>query len=55
MVTETNASDFGIRAIFLPVEFSYLKPEALYSRTIDKTEIKYAIHDKEILAIISAF
>jgi hypothetical protein len=37
------------------VENNCLKPVAFYSRNMDKVEINYKIHDKEMLAIISAF
>jgi hypothetical protein len=54
-VIETDASNFAIGAILSQVENSCLKPVAIHSRKMDKAEINYEIHDKEMLAIISAF
>jgi hypothetical protein len=55
MVIETDVSDFAIGAILSQVENGCLKPVAFHSRKMDKAEINYEIHDKEMLAIISAF
>jgi hypothetical protein len=55
MVIKTNASDFAIRAILSQVENGCLKPVAFHLRKMAKVEINYEIHDKEMLAIISAF
>jgi L-ribulose-5-phosphate 3-epimerase UlaE len=54
-VVETDASDFAIGAILSQVEDRRLKPVAYYSRKMDKVEINYEIHDKDMLAIISSF
>jgi hypothetical protein len=55
MVIETNVRNFAIGAILLQVKNGYLKLVAFHSRKMDKVEINYNIHDKEILAIISTF
>jgi hypothetical protein len=54
-VIETDASNFVIRVIFLPVENGCIKPIAIYLRKLDKAEINYEIYNKKLLAIISAF
>jgi hypothetical protein len=54
-VVETDASDFAISAILSQVEDGHLKPVTYYSRKMDKVEINYEIHDKEMLTIISSF
>jgi hypothetical protein len=54
-VIKTDPSDFAIGAILSQVEYSCLKPVAFYSRKMDKAEINYEIHEKEMLAIISTF
>jgi hypothetical protein len=54
-IVETDASDFAIGAILSQLEDGKLQPVAFHSRKMDKCEINYEIHDKEMLAIISAF
>ena len=54
-IIEYNASDFAIDAV-LSQEFEVrLHPIAFHSRKMNKHEINYDIHDKELLAITAAF
>ena len=52
---ETNAIDFAIGAVLSQVYSKKLHPVVFYSRKIDKPEVNYDIHDKEMLAIVSSF
>jgi len=52
---ETDASDFTIGAVLLQQVEGRLHPLAFHSRKIDNAENKYENHDKEILAVVSAF
>lgn len=55
-VMETDASDFAIGAILSQVSSDgRLHPVAFMSRKMDKAEINYEIHDKEMLAIVAGF
>ena len=54
-VIECDASDFAIGAILLQEVEGRLHPVAFQSRKMNKHEINYEIHDKELLAITSAF
>jgi hypothetical protein len=54
-VVDTDASEFAISVIPSYVEDGRLKPVAYYSRKMDKVEINYKIHDKEMLTIMSSF
>ena len=54
-VVETDASNFAIGAILSQQYLKRLHPVAFHSRKMDKAEINYEIHDKEMLAIVSAF
>jgi hypothetical protein len=54
-IVETDASDFAIRAVLSQVVDGRTHPIAFHSRKMDKAEINYEIHDKEMLAIVSAF
>lgn len=54
-VVETDASDFAIGAVLSQVFEQRLHPIAFHSRKMDKAEINYEIHDKEMLAIVVAF
>ena len=52
---ETDASDFAIGAVLSQIHSKKLHPVAFYSRKMDKPEVNYDIHDKEMLAIVSSF
>ena len=54
-ILETDASDFAIGAVLSQLHGKRLHPVAFYSRKMDKAEINYDIHDKEMLAIVAAF
>ena len=54
-IIECDASDFAIGAILLQKIDGRLHPVAFHSRKMNKHEINYDIHDKELLAITSAF
>jgi len=54
-VMETDTSDFAIGVALLQQVKGRLHPVAFHSRKIDKAEINYEIHDKEMLAVVSAF
>lgn len=51
---ETDASDFAIGAILSQLFDGKLKPIAFFSRKLNPAEMNYEIHDKELLAIVSA-
>jgi len=53
-VVETNASDFTIGAVLSPVIDGRLHPIAFYSKQMDKAEINYDIHDKELQGLVTA-
>jgi transposase InsO family protein len=54
-IIECDASDFAIGAILSQDFDARLHPVAFHSRKMNKHEINYEIHDKELLAITSAF
>jgi hypothetical protein len=54
IVVETDGSDFAIGAVVSQVIDGRLHPIAFYSRKMDKAEINYDIHDKELVAIVAA-
>ena len=54
-VIECDGSDFGISAILSQEVEGRLHPVAFHSRKMNKHEINYEIHNKELLAITSAF
>jgi len=54
IVAETDASNFAIVAVLFQVFDGRLHPIAFYSRNMDKAEINYDIHDKQLLTIITA-
>jgi hypothetical protein len=54
-IIECDASDFAIGGILSQEVERCLHPIAYHSRKMNKHEINYEIHDKELLAITSAF
>ena len=55
-MVETDASDYAIRAyISQPDEQGKLHPIAYYSRKMTPPELNYDVHNKELLAIVTAF
>ena len=54
-IFECDASDFAIGAIVSQEVEGRLHPVALHSRKMNEHEIIYEIHNKELLAITSAF
>jgi len=54
IVVETDASDCAIGAVLSQVIDGQLHPIAFYSTKMDKAEINYDIHNKELLAIVAA-
>jgi hypothetical protein len=50
-VVQTDASDVGIGAVLL----QHNQPILFYSRKLSDAEVNYAVYDKELLAIVSAF
>lgn len=56
ITVETDASDYAVGAcLSQPDQDKKLHPVAFYSRTMSPAELNYDIHDKELLAIITAF
>ena len=55
VVVETDASDYAIAAILSQWQDGELHPIAFFSRTLQAAELNYDTHDKELLAIFSAF
>jgi hypothetical protein len=55
IVVECDASDFAIGAILSQKVNDKWHPVAFYSRKMNKAEINYEIHDKELLAVTAAF
>ena len=51
-VVQTDASDFAIGAVLSQGEKEDLRVVAFESRKLGPTEVKYDVHDKELLAII---
>ena len=55
-IIETDASDFAIGAVLSQLSADRrLHPVAFHSRKMDKAEVNYEIHDKEMLAVVTAF
>ena len=58
---ETDASDFAIGAVLSHFpssdtsDFSAVRPVAFFSKRLLPAETNYSVHDKELLAIVSAF
>ena len=55
IVVQCNASDFAIGAILSQKVNDKWHPVTFYSRKMNKAEINYEIHDKELLAVTAAF
>lgn len=56
ITVETDASDYAIGAtLSQPDEQGRLHPIAYYSRKMSPPERNYDVHDKELLAIVTAF
>lgn len=53
-VIETDSSDFAISAILSQYHGKQLHPVAFMSRKMSSAELNYEIHDKELLAVVSA-
>ena len=49
-----DASDFAMGAVLSQLHGEDLKPVAFMSRKFNKAELNYPVHDKELLAIITA-
>ncbi|CAI7787228.1 unnamed protein product [Closterium sp. NIES-53] len=54
-VIEADASDQAVRAVLMQDQGKGLQPIAYLSKKLHGAEINYPIHDKEALAIITAF
>ena len=56
IIVETDASDYAVAAILSNVNSDQeVHPVAFYSRSLSTAELNYDTHDKELLAIFSAF
>src|SRR5437588_10212915 len=55
IILETNASNFAIRCVLSQKWEGTLHPVAFQSHKMEKAERNYEIHDKELLAIVTAF
>jgi RNase H-like domain found in reverse transcriptase/Reverse transcriptase (RNA-dependent DNA polymerase) len=56
LTLETDASDFAIAAVISQRdEQDILHPLAFHSRKLSPAELNYEVHDKELLAVVSAF
>ena len=55
IIVEIDASDRALAAILLTYSGKDIHPIAFHSRTFNKAEMNYDIHDKELLAIVKAF
>ena len=54
-IVETDASDFAVGAVLSQMHDNTLFPVAFLSRRMSPAELNYEVHDKEMLAIVSAF
>lgn len=55
IMMETDASDFAIGAALSQQHGKHWHPVAFHSRKMSPAEMNYEVHDKELLAIVSAF
>lgn len=56
IIIETDASDYALGArLTQPGSDDKYRPVAFWSRKMIPAELNYDIHDKELLAIVSAF
>ena len=56
IMVKTDASDYAIGACIMQIGRNRkLHPVAFYSKKISLAEMNYDIHDKELLAVITAF
>ena len=56
LTVEADASDFALGCVLSqPSEDGHLRPLCFYSRKFTPVELNYAIYDKELLAVVSAF
>jgi hypothetical protein len=56
VIVETDASDYAIAAILsTQTPDNNIHPVAFYSRSLNPSELNYDTHDKELLAVYSAF
>src|SRR5205085_7455564 len=55
IILETDASNFAIGCVLSQKWEGTLHPVAFHSRKMEKAERNYEIHDKELLAIVTAF
>ena len=53
-IIETDASDLAIGACWTQIRDTKRVPIAYYSRKLSPAEQNYDIHDKELLAVVSA-
>src|SRR5262249_50394448 len=51
---ETDSSDYAISAILSQFHDKKLHPVAFMSRKLNPAELNYEIHDKELLAVVTA-
>jgi hypothetical protein len=53
---ETDISDYAIEAYFIQIgKDGKLHPVTFYSKKISLAEMNYDIHDKNFLAVVTAF
>ena len=56
IVIKTDVSDYAIGTCIMQIgKDRKLHPVAFYSKKMSPAEINYDIHDKELLAVITAF
>lgn len=53
-IIETDSSDFAISGILSQYHEDGLRPVAFHSRKLSPAELNYEIHDKELLAVVTA-
>ena len=56
IMIETDASDYAIGTCIMQIgKDKKLYPVTFYSKKISPAEMNYDIHDKELLAVVTAF